>query len=150
MLPMSALRYGLATLQASDTGSLNQAANANHMCITNTLVVPSENLTIASLSFATFTGSADIACPLGPMGSGIDPVTNQALVTILQPAGGYRWRCTAAPASPETIYGIALTDKTRATLWAYALLPTPAVISQVNDVVDPGAIVINFVLQPMY
>ena len=65
-----------------------------------------------------------------------------------EPAGGWHWKCTAAPATPETIYGFALVDAASSVIYASQLIPVPIVIAAVADEIDIGAAQIVFVLQP--
>lgn len=149
LLPTFAVRKQLGTLLAADTTTLAPATNANAIALINAAFTPNENLLIGSLSFATFVGSTPIDGATGAQGVGIDPATGEQIVTILAPAGGWRWTCTTAPITPETIYGYALTDHAGATLLGTALLTTPITISEVGDVIDLGAVEITFVAQPM-
>lgn len=149
MLPMAALRLKLATLLADDTSSLAPAVNANKIALVTSPFTPEETLTVADLTLASFTGSTPIAGAAGDQGVALDPVTGQQLITILAPAGGWRWVCTAAPATPQTIYGFALLDAALDTLLGVELLTTPVTISAVGQEIDLGAVTIDFVLQPM-
>jgi len=148
MLPMKALRLKLGVLLAADVPTLAPVA-ANKVALVNAAFAPNEALTIASLSFATFTGSAPIAGAAGPQGVGTDPATGDQVITILAPAGGWRYVCTVAPGAPETIFGYALTDNAGAVLLGVQLLDVPVTIHNVNDEVDLGSVPITFVVQPM-
>lgn len=149
MLPMVALRLQLGALLAADTTTLAPSVTANKIALINAAFTPSENLVVGSLSFATFTGSAPKSGTIVAQGTGIDPSTGSQQINITAPAGGWRWVCTAAPGSPETIYGYALTDSTGATLLAVQPLDVPLTISVVGDTVDLGSVDITFVLAPM-
>lgn len=149
MLPMQAVRLALGTLLSSDADTLAPASNANKIHLVSSPFSPSEDLQVSDLTFATFTGSTAKAGSTGDQGVGIDPTTNQQVITITAPAGGWRWECTADPGSPETIYGYALTDNAGTTLLGVELFPNPLSVSQSGDVIDLGAVIIDFVLQPM-
>jgi hypothetical protein len=149
MLPMTPVRLQLGALLAADTTTL-APATANKVALYNTPTAINENLVPGSLSLATFTGSSPISGTAGAQGVGTDPATGDQVVTILAPAGGWRFVCTAAPVTPETIYGFALLDHTlAATLLAIAALPTPTTIVNVGDEIDLGSIPLTFVLQPI-
>lgn len=148
MLPMKALRLQLGELLAADTTTL-APVTANKIALVAGAFALSENLVVGSLTLATFTGSTPKAGASGAQQAGTDPVTGEQKITILAPAGGWRWECTVAPGSPETIYGFALLDTTLATLLGAAVLDTPVPIASVGDFVDLGAVEITFVLQPM-
>jgi hypothetical protein len=149
LLPTLALRLQLGTLLAADATTLAPVSNANKVALVNMAFTPNENMLIGALSFATFTGSTPLAGAAGAQGVGIDPATGDQIVTVLAPAGGWRWTCTAAPVSAETIYGYALTDHGGTTLLGTALLTPPISITEVGDLVDLGAVEITFVAQPM-
>lgn len=152
MLPVKSVRQQLGALLSADATTLAPAVNANEIALVVAPFTPNENLVIANLTLAsgtTFTGGGAINVPLGAQGVGNDPVTGDQIVTILAPAGGWRWVCTAAPAGPVTVYGFCLATKTAAALLASQLLPTPIVIQNVNDQIDLGDIQIVFVIQPM-
>ena len=148
MLPTKAVRLQFGALLAADPTTLAPAANANTIALVQSNFVPNENLTIASFTLASFTGSTPINVPLGAQGVGDDPITLEQFITMLAPAGGWRWVCTGAPASPQTIYGFVLTTKAQALLLAMALFVNPITIQFVNDQIDLGAVQIQMVLQP--
>jgi len=148
MLPMSFVRKQLGELLAADVDSL-APATANKIALVTSLVVPNENLTVASLTFATFTGGAPKSGAAGAQQSGTNPATGEQVITILAPVGGWRWECTAAPTPPQQIYGFGLVDDTLADLWGCALLPTPVTITNVGDFIDLGSVAMTFVLQPI-
>jgi hypothetical protein len=148
MLPMLAVRLQLGALLAADTTTL-AAATANEIMLLNANFALSENLTIGSLSPATFIGSTPIPGASGPQGVGTDPTSGDQLITILAPAGGWRWVCTTAPGTPETIWGFALVNHGATVLLAAELLEVPVAIANVGDEIDLGSVPITFVLQPM-
>src|SRR6266851_2618070 len=149
MLPMRALRMLLGSLLAGDNSTLAPVALNNIVSLVKQPFTVNENLTLAGLMLATFTGSTPKAGTLGPQGSGIDPATQQQVVTILAPAGGWRWVCTGTPATPETLYGYILTDSTGTVILGAAELLNPLLISEIGDEIDLGSVMITFVLQPM-
>jgi len=149
MLPMQTVRLQLGELLAADPTTLAPAANANEIALVSAAFTPSENMVIGDLTLASFVGSTPIVGATGAQQAGIDPVTSEQVITILAPAGGWRWECTTAPGTPQTVYGFALTTHLGAVLLAVALLPTPVVISAVGDFVDLGAITMRIVLQPI-
>lgn len=149
MLPMKAVRLQLGELLAADATTLAPAVNANKIALVAAAFTPNENLVAGDLTLATFTGSTPKAGATGAQQAGIDPPTQQQVITNLAPAGGWRWECTAAPASPESIFGFALLDSTLATLLGVALLPAPVAIAAVGDFVDLGAVTLTFVQTPL-
>jgi len=150
MLPTKAVRLRLGTLLSTDTTTLNQAANANHVSLIKAPFVPSENLLPADLTVADFDGFADLLQTLGAALVGVDPVTGDQVVTITAPAGGWRWITTGLTNLPQSIYGFALFDKTHANLWATILLPTPIVLQDVGQQIELGDITLTLVQNPMF
>jgi len=148
MLPMKDVRLAIGELLAADVSTLAPvAANKIALIIANFSLT--ENLVVGDLTLATFTGSAPKAGAAGAQQAGVSPLTGQQVLTILAPAGGYRWECTVAPGAPETIYGYCLLDDTLATLLAATLLDTPVTITDVGDFFDAGAVEMQFVAQPV-
>lgn len=148
MLPMKALRLKLGTLLAADVPTLATVV-ANEIALIAAPITINENLVTADLTLATFTGSAPIAGTAGAQGTGTDPSTGDQVITILAPAGGWRFVCTVAPGAPETIYGYALTKTAGGDLLGAQLLPNPVTITNVGDEVDLGSVPITFVISPM-
>jgi hypothetical protein len=148
MLPTKAVRLQLGNLLAADTTTL-APANANHVALIKAPFVPSENLDPTMLTFADFDGSTPIAGTAGGQQVGIDPSTGDQVITILAPAGGWRWEVTGVHNLPQTIYGYALTNNTGATLYGTALLDAPMAFTDLTDFVDLGDVPINIVQQPM-
>lgn len=148
MLPMRDLRLALGELLAADVDTLAPVA-ANKIALVALAFALTENLTVAGLTFATFTGSTPKGGVAGDQQAGISPLTGEQVITILSPVGGWRWECTAAPAAPETIFGFALLDTTLATLLGAAILDAPVTITSVGDFIDLGAVDMRFVVQPL-
>lgn len=147
---MKAIRLALGDLLAADPATLAPATDANKIALIAAPFAATEDLVIGDLTFATFTGSAPKAGATGDQQSGIDPPTGDQVITILAPAGGYRFECTVAPGAPETIYGWALTDNAGTTLLAVGTLTSPVAIAAVSDFIDLGAVTMTFVLAPLY
>jgi hypothetical protein len=149
MLPMRALRLALGELLAANAATLAPAVDANVIALVAAPFTPGENLVAADLTYATFTGSAPLEGATGSQQAGVDPVTSEQKITILAPAGGWRWECTVAPVAPETIYGYALLNDDSTELLGVEVFANPIPIAAVSDFVDLGAVTITFVLQPM-
>lgn len=149
MLPMKAVRIQLGDLLAADATTLAPAVDANKIFLIKSDFVLGENLTIDNVTAATFTGSTPKAGATGSQQTGIDPATQNQVITILAPAGGYRWECTAAPAEPETIFGYGLANSDLDTLLGLQKLIPPVNIVNVGDYIDVGAVEMDFVAQPL-
>lgn len=148
MLPMKALRLQFGELLAADATTLAPAVNANELMLVANDIAIDENKVIGNLTAATFTGSANIVGVAGTQLVGVDPATGDQLIQIKAPAGGWRWECTAAPASPETIFALALVTTGGADLLALGPLVPNVVISGVGDVVMAGDVIMRIVSQP--
>lgn len=148
MLPSKANRLLLGEAFAASTDVWTVATDPLQVALVAAPFTPSENMLLTDFTLATFTGSTPKLCQAPPQQAGVDPPTQEQVVTALAPAGGWRWECTADPATPETIYGFVLTNS--APGWSFcALLPTPIVIAAAGDYIDLGALEIRFVLRPM-
>lgn len=149
MLPMKAVRLQLGELLAADATTLAPATDANIIALIAAPFTESENLTVAGLTLATFTGSAPIEGATGAQQSGVKPATGEQVITILAPAGGWRWECTAAPTAPEGIFGYALLSNDGLTLLAVHTLATPESIAAAGDFIDLGSVELTFNLAPI-
>lgn len=138
MTPMKAVRLQLGALLAADASTLAPAVGGNKMALIAANFAVDETLTIASLTFATFTGSAAKTCGVGTQTVGQDPATGAQIITILAPAGGFVWVCSVTPGAPETIYGVALTDNAGAVLLTVEKLSTPVVVAAAGHEVRAG------------
>lgn len=148
MLPMKDLRLALGNLLAADVPTLAPVA-ANKVALVIAPFTPGEDTILSDLTLATFTGSAPKAGAAGAQQAGVDPVTQDQVITILTPVGGWRWECTVAPTPAQTIYGYALVDNAAAVLLAVEVLAAATTITNVGDYIDLGAIEMRFVLQPI-
>lgn len=146
---MKAVRLRLGELLAADATTLAPATDANIIALIAAPFTESENLTVAGLTLATFTGSAPIEGATGSQQSGVKPATGEQVVTILAPAGGWRWECTAAPTTPEGIFGYCLLSNDGLTILGVTTLPTPQSIAGVGDFIDLGAVELTFTLAPI-
>lgn len=149
MLPMKAIRLALGEALAADDTSLAPATDANKIALIAADFVLDESLVIGDLTLATFNGSTPLAGATGTQLAGIDPLTGEQIITIKEPAGGYRWECAVAPGAPETIYGFALIDNAGTGLLAVELLPEPITIAAVGDQIDIGNATLRMVLAPL-
>lgn len=106
--------------------------------------MPSMELEVADLTEATFTGSAAKSAGAGNQPVYYDAADGLRTIRILEPAGGWSWTCTAAPASAETIYGVFMTDNTNTNLWGTMLLPEPITIDDAGQGITVGEITFKF------
>lgn len=148
MLPMKAIRTALGDLLAADVALL-APATANVIALIAAPFTPDENLVIGDLTLATFTDSDPIAGTTGAQQVGFDPVTQEQVITVLAPLGGYRWETGDTANLPQTIYGFALVSDGLVTLLAVAELPEPITLQDAHQFIDLDPIEFRFVLQPI-
>jgi len=149
MLPMLSLRLALGDLLAADANTLAPPTDANVIALISAPFTLNENLVVGDLTLATFDVSTPKAIATGDQQVGLDPATGEQKITILAPAGGFRWEVTTTDDLPQTIYGYALLTDGLAALLAAQTLPTPITLSAVTQFIDLGAVEITFVTQPM-
>lgn len=118
----------LVDLLAADISTLAAVA-AMHLHIAKAAFTPGPGLTLAALTEATFTGAAAKNAGIGTQTVFVDPTTGLRTIQVLEPAGGWTWLCTVTPGTPETIFGVYLTDNADAVLYAAALLTPNVTIS---------------------
>jgi hypothetical protein len=148
MLPMLDLRLSLGTLFAADTGFL-AAAGGNKLVLLKADFTPDENLVLADVTLADFDGYAAKTPTAGAQQVGTDPLTQEQIVTLAEPVGGWRWATTGLTNLPQTIFGFALLDTTSATLFAIQRLAEPLTLTAVGNQVNLGEASFRFVQQPV-
>ena len=148
MLPMISVRQALGTLLAADTANL-AAATANEVALISANFTATENLTTAELTLASGDGADPIVGVSGVQLVGNDPLTLEQVITIKEPAGGWRWELTGVPSPAITIYGLALTLTAGGALLGVMKLPTPITLTNIGDFYDAGNIQMRFVAQPI-
>lgn len=131
-----ALREKAAQLLAADAATLAPAADANVIALVMAEFTPGEGLVLGSLTFATFDGSTPLAVGVGTQPEGLDPNTNDAIISLKPPVTGWRWETTGTTNLPQTIFGYALLTDGLAALLAADVLPTPITLTGVNQVVE--------------
>jgi len=149
MLPIKAVRLQLGELIAADATTLAPPALANIVRLVMAAFAAEENLVVADLTFATFDGSTALAAGLGTQQVGIDPVTLEQIVTIKEPAGGWRFEVTGATNLPQTIFGYALLTDGSAALLAVNQFLEPITLSAIGEEINLGTLKFTIVPQPM-
>lgn len=149
MLPMRAVRLQLGNLLAADATTLAPATNANKVSLVGAAFALSENLTVSSLTLISGNGLSALAGQTGAQLVAQDPTTQDQVITLSPPAGGWRWVSSGTIGSPITVYGFALTDSAVATLLAAGLLPTAIVITAAGYAIDLDPMLMTFVLNPI-
>src|SRR5882724_3183489 len=91
MLPMRLIRLLIGSLLATDADSLAPAALGNKVALIKAAFSPDENMEVGDLVLADFDGSTPLVAGPGDQQVGNDPATGDQIITILEPAGGWRW-----------------------------------------------------------
>ena len=131
------LRNELFALLAADTTTL-AAAVANKMHLAMVDFVPGEGMIVADFTEADFDGATAIAVTVGAQGEGYDPATNDSVIDLKEPIGGFRWAVTGTHNLPQTIFGFYLTDTAGTVVYAAERFDTPVTLTMVGQVIDIG------------
>lgn len=101
---------------------------------------PSRSLLYADLAQPVFTGYAEKVSPAGSARVVRDQATNGGGFAVQEPTGGLTWICTAAPGTPQVIYGWYVYFATGSKLLFTQLFDNPVTIEAVNDFVEVSAV----------
>lgn len=149
MLPMKALREQLGTALAADL-PLAGAGATNKVRLLIADFTPNENMTFAQLVSADFDGSTPLAAALGTQQVGLDPLTGEQIVTMIEPLGGWRWITTGLTNLPQTVFGYALVDELAGTvLLGLTHLDVPVTLSIVGQEVRIPSVQFTLSQQPI-
>jgi len=149
MLATLAIRLLIGDLLAADTTTL-APATGNKIALINDDFVLDENLTYADLSKADFDGSTPIVLGSGAQPVGIDPVTGEQIITMLEPVGGLRWETTGVTNLPQTIYGYAVfKNGSPNNLYGIAKLPTPITLTAAGQEINLDKATFRIVVNPL-
>jgi len=142
-------RASLASLLAAQASGLAPAADPNAISLIMADFTPTEELVIGDLTFATFTGSTPIDGTIGAQEYWIDPMTDEYMITLIEPANGWRWEVVDAVNLPQTIYGYALHNGPKTVLLGVHHFDEPITLTAALQAIDIGKAEIRFVLEPM-
>ena len=149
MTPVSSLVTAMATALAG-SAPLDQVTALNRVGLVMAPFTPSPTTAYADLTFATFTGATPKTVASGAQGSAQYPVTQQMVITIVEPVGGWRFVTTDAVNLPQTIYGFALFDSTGpGPLIGSELLPEPVTLVAAGQEINLGTVKLTMVLTPL-
>lgn len=135
MIPTKVLADQLATLLATDSGSIAHATNAVKVGLITAPFVPANGLVVADLTISAVTGLTPLSGVAGNQVESIDPVTAERFVEIKAPAGGFRWETPGGFTGPVTVYGFALLDSTAAVLYGTQAVQDPVVLTAPNQAI---------------
>jgi hypothetical protein len=146
---MIAVREQLGALLAADATTLAPGVNANKIALIGAPFTPRETLHATDLTLLSGNGLSPIQGVTGAQVVGLDPVTQQQVIVIKAPAGGYQWVTSGGLAVTKSIYGYALLDSTLATLLAVQALATPITVSADGYLIDFDPVEMTIVLAPI-
>lgn len=149
MIPGQSLINQLVALLSADATTLAPASSANKVHLAQAAFTPAASLTVAGLTEATFTGYAALLAGVSTQQVFFDPATGNTILQILEPAGGWHWKTTAATGLPQTIYGYYLTDNGTTTVYGSALFTTPIVLNGSGQGIDIAQVRFTFPPVPM-
>jgi hypothetical protein len=138
-----ALREKMAQLLAADATTLAPAADANVIALVIAPFTPTEALVFADLTLADFDGSTPLAVGLGTQAEGLDPLSGDAIISLKDPVGGWRWETTGVTNLPQTVWGYALLNDGLDTVFAAERLITPIPLTAVNQVIQLGGLTLR-------
>jgi len=151
MIPIAQLRLAALELLGADTATLNPGVGdeVEIMLVQNDFA-PAESLVLADVTLANFAGSTAIAAAAGAQPVLADPGTNDAIMDIKMPAGGFRWETTALTNLPQTIYGYVLMDSAHTVVYASERFTSPITLTAVNQRIDIGQPTITLPANTMF
>jgi len=107
-------------------------------------------LAIDDLTFATFDGSTPIACGTGTQPEALDRNSNNAVISIKPPAGGFRFETTGTTDLPQTVFGFALLNDDSTVLLAAESLLEPITLSAINQLVQLPPVLVTQTANSMF
>lgn len=149
MIASTLLSQSVAELVGADATRLADPADAPKVTLIIDDFSPDPSTDPMTLMFATFTGSTPKSATAGAQAVGVDPLTNESIITLNEPVGGWRWECTADPATPETVYGFVVTDQAQAVLYGIQHLDEPVQISLAGHEINLQSLTYRCVLAPL-
>jgi len=131
------------TLLGSDTATLNNMATLR-VGLVKEPIVPGPGLAYGDLVFADFDGYAAKTPVAGVQPESVDPSNGDAILSIVPPAGGWRWETTGLTNLPQTIYGFALYNTAGTVLYAAEALAVPVELNGLNQSVNLPEVAMRF------
>jgi len=124
----------MVLLGADTTTFAKTAGTENKLMLISQPFTPGQGLTIGALTEATFAGYAARSIAADAQPQSLDPATGDSLLTFAPLTDPYLWETTSGVGLPQTIYGYAIVDSTKATLYAAQLLDQgPVLLTAVNQ-----------------
>lgn len=125
-------------LLGSDTVTFQKSdPNENLIILIQVDFNPLANPLIGSLTEATFDGYAARAILADGVPQSNDPATGDSLLDLPPNATSYLWETSGVTNLPQTIFGYAVVNSTKATLYGSGLMPNgPVILTAVNQSVQ--------------
>jgi len=119
----------------ADTLTFTKTAPDNlHVILLKAPFTPGPNLVIGDVTEADFPGYLAIDIASGAPPQSLDPTSGNSELTFLPVSGSqFTWETTSAPSPAQTIYGFALVNADKSTLWASQVLPANVVLNATNQ-----------------
>ncbi len=137
------LRKRMAELLAADTATLAKAADANKVVLVAGAFASNEDLDLDSLTLASFDGGTPKLLALDEQFCGIDPLTGDSILSLVPPAGGFRWETTGTTNLPQTIYGVIVTNNAGDELYGSHIFRTPVSLTIAGQVIAIDALTLR-------
>lgn len=135
MTPNLSIREKVMQLLAADTATL-ASVDAMKVHLVKATFTPSEDMDILDFELADFDGSTALEAGTGTQPESLVPGTNDSVIHIKPPAGGWRWETTGTTNLPQTIYGYILTNNDSSTVYAAEVFSEEITLSKVNQSVS--------------
>lgn len=143
MYATRSIRNAAMALLAADTNTLAPAADAIYIALVKNQIAPSEGIVLADCDLADFDGSNPLAVGLNAQPEGYDPTTDDSIIDLKPPAGGFRWITTGVTNLPQTIYGFVLLNHAQDTVLASELLAVAQPLSLLGQRIDLGDVLLR-------
>jgi len=138
MMLQRAVRLQVGELLAADATTFAPAADENKIALITSEFTPSEDLDLETLTLASGDGLDPIAGATGTQQVGIDAETGDQIITIKDPAGGYRWEVTGVVALPLDVQGFILINDAGDEWYAVEKFETPIHLDAIGQEINIG------------
>lgn len=128
----------VAALLGADTVTLNAACKPE-MILVQAPFTPGIQLTAADLTECTFDGYSPIGADTVSINPYKDPATNNWILNVPPPAGGFNWQTTGVTNLPQFVYGKALVNAAGTVLYGAELFAEPLELTEADQGIAGGA-----------
>lgn len=140
MVPTQAVAERAMILLGADSTTLNKSSgSANLMILFQNPATPGPQMVMADFTEADFDGYAARDVLYDGLPESIDPVTGDILISVPPETTAYLWETTGLTNLPQTIYGYAIVNSTKTTVYAAERFDEPIELNAVNQSISiPG------------